>query len=92
MIIFSIPYFRSRRFYGKPVIEGVQHRSETMYIPHYMNHAIYNLDQTVAVADSPFYSTAIEESAFQLFKAENKGSNGYSRIEDLQIILSPGAL
>ena len=89
MIIFSIPYFRSRRFYGKPVIEGVQHRSETIYIPHYRNHAVYNLDQTVAVADSPFYSTAIEESAFLLFK---KGHNGYSRIEDFQIILSPGAL
>ena len=80
-------YFRGRRFYGKPVIEGVQHRSETMYIPHYMNHAIYNLDQTVAVADSPFYSTAIEESAFQLFR---NGMNPYSYIKDFQIHLYKG--
>ena len=89
MTVFSIQHFRGRRFYGKPVIEGVQHRSETIYIPHYRNHAVYNLDQTVDVADSPIHSTAIEESAFQLFR---KGSNGYSRIEDFQIILSPGAI
>ena len=92
MTIYSIRYFRSRQFYGKPVIEGVQHRSETIYIPHYMNHAVYNLDQTVAVTDNPFYNIAIEESAFQLFKGGNKllRGNEYSRIEDSRINLHPG--
>ena len=82
-------YFRGRRFYGKPVMEGVQHRSETLYMPHYVSHAVYNLDQTVAVGDNPFYDTAIEESAFQLFRT---GSNEYSQIKDLRILLYEGAL
>ena len=90
MTISSIRYFRSRRFYGKPVIEGVQHRSETIYMPHFINHAVYNLDQTLAVTDNPFYNTAIEESAFQLFKGGNMSNNEYSRIEDSRINLHPG--
>ena len=82
--------FRDRKFYGKPVMEGIQRRSETIYIPHYMNHAVYNLDQTVAVGDNPFYNTAIEESAFQLFADD--GHNEYSYIEDSHIYLHKGAL
>ena len=78
-----VPYFRGRKFYGKPIIEGVQHPSETIYMPNYINHAVYNLDKTVGIGDNPFYSTAIEESAFQLFR---KGSNPYSYIEDLQVL------
>ena len=88
LILHTTLYFRGRRFYGKPVIEGVQFRSETIYMPHYMNHAVYNLDQTVAVGDNPFYDTAIEESALQLFE---KGSNGYSKINDSRILLHKGA-
>ena len=93
MTIFSIRHFRGRRFYGKPVIEGVQHRSETLYMPHFINHAVYNLGETVAVTDNPFYNTAIEESAFQLFKGGNKllSGNEYSRIEDSRINLHPGS-
>ena len=52
-----------------------------------MNHAVYNLDQTVAVGDNPFYDTAIEEFAYQLFKT---GSNGYSHIKDLRILPNEG--
>ena len=81
-------YFRGRRFYGKPVVEGVQYRSETIYMPHYMYHAVYNFDQTVAVGDNPFYNTAIEESAFRLFE---DGQNGYSYIKDFRVHLSKGA-
>ena len=52
-----------------------------------MNHAVYNLDQTVAVGDNPFYDTAIEEFAYRLFKT---GSNGYSHIKDLRILPNEG--
>lgn len=89
MAPFTTPYFRGRTFYGKPVIEGVQHYSETVYMPHYINHAVYNLDQTVAVGDNPFYSTAIEESAFQLFR---HGRNEYSNIQGSHIYLLEGVL
>ena len=70
----------------------MQHRSETLYMPHFINHAVYNLGETVAVTDNPFYNTAIEESAFQLFKGGNKllRGNEYSRIEDSRINLHPG--
>ena len=85
--LFAVPFFRSLKFYGKSVIEGVQHPSETIYMPHYVNHAVYNLDQTVAVSDNPFYSSAIEESAFQLFR---DGQNGYSDIKDSHIHVLKG--
>ena len=61
------------------MIEGVQSRSETIYMPHYTNHAVYNLDKTVAVGDNPFYSTAIEQSVFDLYR---DGNNAYSYIRD----------
>ena len=80
-------HFRGHKFYGKSIIEGVQHPSETIYMPHYTNHAVYNLDQTIAVGDNPFYNTAIEESAFQLFR---NGMNPYSYIKDFQIHLYKG--
>ena len=38
-----------------------------------MHHAVYNLDQTVAVGDNPFFATAIEESAFELFQSKKIG-------------------
>ena len=87
--LYTTKHFRGRRFYGKPVIEGVHHPSETIYMPHHIYHAVYNLDKTVAVSDNPFYNTAIEESAFQLFR---KGRNGYSYINDSHIYLHGGTL
>ena len=62
-------------------------------MPHFINHAVYNLGETVAVTDNPFYNTAIEESAFQLFKGGNNllRGNEYSRIEDSRINLHPGS-
>ena len=88
MLIFtSNSIFRERKFYGKSVIEGVQHHSETIYMPHNTNHAVYNLDQTVAVGDNPFFNTAIEESVFNLFR---KGQNAYSYIKDVNVYLDKG--
>ena len=68
-------------------MEGVQHHSETIYMPHNTNHAVYNLDQTVAVGDNPFFNTAIEESVFNLFR---KGQNAYSYIKDVNVYLDKG--
>ena len=63
-----------QKFYGKSIVEGIQCPGETLYMPHNINHAVYNLDQTVAVGDNPFFSTAIEESVFELY---NKKRTGY---------------
>ena len=54
-------------------MEGIQYPGETMYMPHYVHHSVYNLDQTVAVGDNPFFSTAIEESVFELYKNDYIG-------------------
>ena len=32
-------------------------------MPHYTPHAVYNLEETVAVGDNPFFTSAIEEAA-----------------------------
>ena len=83
LIIIDIGHFRGRKFYGKSITEGVQHPTETMYMPHYIHHAAYNLDQTVAVGDNPFFATAIEESVFELIQ---NGAIGYGMIVDKSVI------
>ena len=35
-----------------------------MYIPNLVTHAVYNVDETVGVSWSPYYATAIDESAY----------------------------
>jgi hypothetical protein len=38
-------------------------------MPNCTPHAVYNLDESVAVGDNPFYNTAIEEAAYDsIFK------------------------
>ena len=69
------------------MIEGVQYPSETICMPHHINHAVYNLDKTVAVGDNPFFNTAIEESAFELCR---DGRNAYGYIKDFEIYLHKG--
>ena len=71
------------------MIEGVQYPSETIYMPHYINHAVYNLDKTVAVGDNPFFNTAIEESALELCR---DGRSTYGHIKDFEIYLHKGVL
>ena len=40
-------------------------------MPNYQAHAFYNLDETVAVTDNPFFNAAIDESAFDLLDRKN---------------------
>ena len=46
-------------------------------MPHCTHHAVYNLDETVAVGDNPFFGTAVEESAFEFYK-DNYIEFGYT--------------
>ena len=48
-----------------------------MHIPNLIPHAVYNLDETVAVAGNPYYATAIDESAYDTF---NKNRTWFSKI------------
>ena len=63
--------FRNRKFYGKLLTEAIQSPGETVYAPNHLPHSVYNLDETVAVGDNPFFSTAIEESAYDLYHKKN---------------------
>ena len=78
---------RDRKFYGKSIVEGVQKPTETIYIPNTTPHTVINLDETVAVGDNPFFSTGIEESAFELQKYQK---NSYGFIKDSKIFLQKG--
>ena len=53
---------------------------ETIYMPSYIPHSVYNLDETVAVGDNPFFGTSIEESAFLL---HNHKAVNFAKIDEL---------
>lgn len=65
----------------------VQSPGETIYMPNYQAHAVYNLDETVAVGDNPFFNTAIEESAFDLF---HRKINEFGRLNGTEIMIKQG--
>ena len=44
-----MPQLRGRRWYGKEIVEFIQHPGETLYLPANMAHVMYSLDETVAV-------------------------------------------
>ena len=56
-------------------------------MPNYQAHAVYNLDETVAVGDNPFFNTAIEESAFDLF---HRKINEFGRLNGTEIMIKQG--
>ena len=69
------------------MLEVVQAPGETIYMPNYQAHAVYNLDETVAATGNPYYSTAIDESAFELF---DKKLNWFARNNGSDIIIFDG--
>ena len=85
----NIISYRSRKFYGKTLIEWVQKPGEVVYMPHYTAHAVYNLDETVAVGDNPFYSSGIEEAAFDLF---NRNRTVFSFFSETRVVVAKGML
>ena len=70
MIQIHLTFSRNRQFYGKTLVEGILAPGETVYMPHFTPHIVYNLDETVAVSDNPYFATALEESAFHLHRRE----------------------
>ena len=67
--------------------EAIQSKGETIYIPHLTAHAVYNLDDTIAATAKPYYDTAIDESAFELF---DKKLNWFARDNGSDIIIFDG--
>ena len=61
-------------------------------MPNYQAHAVYNLDETVAVGDNPFFTTAIEESAFQLMYKKHLFYNPiyFGKINGAEVSIDPG--
>ena len=56
-------------------------------MPNYQPHAVYNMDETVAVTDNLYFNTAIEESAFQLMHQKHLI---FSKMNGAEILINPG--
>ena len=56
-------------------------------MPNYQSHAVYNMDETVAVTDNPYFNTAIEESAFQLM---HQKYITFGKMSGNEVSISPG--
>ena len=56
-------------------------------MPHFTPHAVYNLDDTVAVGDNPFYNSAIEEAAFDL---TSRTQNMFSILKGSKVMVAKG--
>ena len=52
---------RNRTFYGKTLQSGLQQVGETVFMPNWIDHSVYNLDETIAVGDNYFYDSCFEE-------------------------------
>ena len=79
--------YRGRKFYGKTLTEWIQKPGEVVYMPNYTPHCVLNLDETVAVGDNPFYSSAIEEAAFEL---SLRNRSLFSLIDETKVIVAKG--
>ena len=78
---------RKRKFYGKSILEGIQAPGETVYVPHFTPHSVYNLDDVVSLSDNPYYSTAVEESANLLFHTK---FNHFARLNGSDVLVYQG--
>jgi len=54
-----VPQLRRQRFYGSSLIEFVQEPGDALYLPHGMPHAVYNLDDTVALTENYLFMDAL---------------------------------
>ena len=78
---------RGRKFYGKTIDEAVQAPGETIYAPNHIHHSVYNLDETVAVGDNPYFNTALEESAYELY---HKKHIYFAHLNGTEIVIHNG--
>ena len=53
----------------------------------YQAHAVYNLDETVAVGDNPYFNIAIEELAFKLYLEKE---TPFSKLKGDEIVIHEG--
>merc|ERR1712179_463476 len=83
-----LPQIRGRKLYGKTIVEAIQSPGEIVYVPNNVPHAVYNLDETVAMNDKPYFHTAIEESAFQFFHHQKKQKNRPFLLVSMELKLS----
>jgi hypothetical protein len=61
----SIPklttFFRNLTFYGEQVKSFILRAGEVIYMPHFVEHIVYNPEFTVAIGENLLFSTAMEE-------------------------------
>ena len=89
LVLRKLYIFRNRKFYGNALLEVIQKPGEVIYIPNFQVHAVYNLDETVAVADNPYFTSAVEESAFQLMYKKHT-RNFFGKVNGTEVLIDPG--
>ena len=67
----------------------MQAPGETVYVPHFTPHSVYNVDEVVSVSDNPYFSTAIEESANLIFHTKY---NHFGKFDGTELIVRKGNL
>jgi ribosomal protein L16 Arg81 hydroxylase len=53
-------------FYGHKIHSGVQTGGDTLYMPNYIHHSVFNLEENVAVGDNYLYASSFEELVPQM--------------------------
>lgn len=79
--------YRGIKFYGKTLTEAIQSPGEIVYAPNYLPHSVYNLDETVAVGDNPYFSTAIDDSAYELY---HKKRVEFAQLDGTKVVFANG--
>ena len=54
--------FRDRIYYGKKLSLAIQKARETLFMPHFVDHAVVNLDETLALGENLLFEPALDES------------------------------
>ena len=80
-------FSRGLKFYGKTIDEAIQFPGEIVYAPNNLPHAVYNLDETVAVGENPYFSSALEESAYQLYY---ENIIYFAHVNGTEVVIHPG--
>jgi hypothetical protein len=53
-------------FYGQKIHSGLQVGGETLYMPHWIYHSVYNVANTMAVGDNFLLASSFEEMAVSI--------------------------
>lgn len=57
----NVFFFRERVFYGQKIKTFLQESGETLYMPHFVSHAVWNIETSIALGENPLYESSFVE-------------------------------